>query len=169
MLFNPKYLKDSDSKLNGSVAKSAKTGERSREIERIRDVRKIYKDNTMLQILCLEDQDYVDYSSAVRTLTMDALEYQRQIDELKKEHREKRDLCPGDEYRSGISKNDKINPIITLWWYHGTKEYDGPISLKNMLKNTGKGLDKFVSDYKMNILTTEPGETSEYFHTEFKS
>ena len=76
------YLQDVNGKLNGSLTKNPKTGERSKEIERIRDVKKIYKDGPILQLLCLEDQDYVDYTSAVRTLTMDALEYSQQIDRL---------------------------------------------------------------------------------------
>lgn len=162
------YLQDISEKMNGSIAKNPKNGVRSREIERIRDVKKIYKDNSILQLLCIEDQDYVDYTSAVRTLTMDALEYSQQLDLLKKKHKEAKDLKTGDEVECGISKDDRLHPVITLWWYHGSSEYDGPTCLKDSLELNGAVLDGYISDYRMNVLTSTVDYDDSRFHTEFR-
>jgi hypothetical protein len=167
MIIDPKYLREGSEKLDGSLAENPDTGEKSEPIERIRDVKKIYENGQILQILCIEDQDYIDYSSAIRTLTMDAMEYKKQLNALKEYHREKKDLS-GDEYAGKIAKEDKLNPVITLWWYHGKKQYDGPTCLKDSLKTFGNVLDDYVSDYSMNILYTEPDYNCDNFHTEFR-
>ena len=162
------YLRDVSDKLNGSLAKNPKTGDRSREIERIRDIKKIYRDGPILQLLCLEDQDYVDYTAAVRTLTMDALEYSQQLDLLKKKHKAENDLKIGDEIECGISRKDRLHPVITLWWYHGSSEYDGPICLKDSLELNGAIPDMYISDYRMNVLTSTADYDDSRFHTEFR-
>ena len=47
-------------------------------------------------------------------------------------HREQKDLT-GDEFVSGFARNDKLQPFITLVLYYGTKEWDAPKCLKDML------------------------------------
>lgn len=167
-LIDAGYLRDVSGKLNGSLAKNPKTGDRSKEIERIRDIKKIYKDGPILQLLCLEDQDYVDYTAAVRTLTMDALEYSQQLDLLKKKHKEAKDLKEGDEIECGISRGDRLHPVITLWWYHGSSGYDGPMCLKDSLELNGVIPDMYISDYRMNVLISTVDYDDSCFHTEFR-
>lgn len=162
------YLRDVNGKLNGSIAKNPNTGERSKEVERIRDVKKIYKDGSILQLLCLEDQDYVDYTSAIRTLTMDALEYSQQLDILKKKHKTAKDLKNSNEIECGISRRDRLHPVITLWWYHGSSVYDGPTCLKDSLELNGAISERYIADYPMNILTSTVDFDDTRFHTEFR-
>ena len=162
------YLRDVSEKLNGSIAKNPKTGARGKEIERIRDVKKIYKDGPILQILCLEDQNYVDYTAAVRTLTMDALDYSQQIDKLKKIHKDANDLKTGSEIECGISREDRLHPVITLWWYHGSSEYDGPTCLKDSLDLNGVIPERYIADYPMNVLTSTITFDDTCFRTEFR-
>ena len=167
MIIDPRYLREGNEKLDGPIARNPKTGAKSSPVERIRDVKKIYENGQILQILCIEDQDYIDYSSAVRTLTMDAMEYERQLDAIRDYHKQRKDLSR-DEYPGKMKKEDKLNPVITLWWYHGKKTYDGPTCLKDSLKSFGNVLDKYVSDYSMNILYTDPDYNYNNFHTEFR-
>ena len=166
-IVEPQYLSEGNEKLDGSLVKNLHIDEKSEPIERIRDVKKIYKNGQILQILCIEDQEYIDYTSAVRTLTMDALEYNRQIDEIKDYHIHMNDV-KGDEYMSKMRRDEKLNPVITLWWYHGKNTYDGPMCLKDSLKSFDNELDDYVADYKMNILFTDSEFDFNNFHTEFR-
>ncbi len=165
-IFDPKYIKEADSKIQSILV--TKNGQRVENLEIMRDIKKIYKDDAILQILCLEDQDYIDYGAAIRTLKMDAAEYNNQLKKRLRKHREDNDL-PEKEYECGISKNDRFHPVITLWWYHGKEKYDGPYCLKDSLYNLGSPYDEFVSDYRLNILTTDENYTNGYFHTEFRN
>ena len=56
MIIDPKYLEEADPKYDGPIAVSPETGDRAEEIERISDIKKVYKGGKILQILCLEDQ-----------------------------------------------------------------------------------------------------------------
>lgn len=165
-IFDPKYIKEADSKIQSILV--TKNGQRVENLEIMRDIKKIYKDDAILQILCLEDQDYIDYGAAIRTLKMDAAEYNNQLKKRQQKHREDNDL-PEKEYECGISINDRFHPVITLWWYHGKYEYDGPYCLKDCLYNLDSPYNEFVSDYKLNILTTDENYTNGYFHTEFRN
>ncbi|MCR4896506.1 MAG: hypothetical protein K5891_06980 [Lachnospiraceae bacterium] len=153
-LIDPACLEDMSEKLDGPMVTDPETGKQGPYVERIRDVCKCYKGETILRIFCLEDQSYIDYTAAVRTLAMDGLGYQEQLDRLKKKHKEANDLT-GDERLSGIGKDEKLIPIITLWWYHGKKTYDGPRRLKDSLMDAGTPWSAYVADYPLNVLTDQ--------------
>ena len=91
------------------------------------------KSGETLKLLALENQSKVDYTMPVRCMQYDAMEYGQQMEELKKENREKGSLKTDGEFLCGMRKEDRLAPVYTLCLYHGEESWDGPRSLKDMM------------------------------------
>ncbi len=100
----------------------------------------------------IEAQDRVDYAMPVRCMEYDVTEYKRQLKELKNNRKEK---LPGEEFFSGMAKDEKLNPVTTIVFYHGKDPYDGCTDLHNMLdlNKENKTFKRFISDYHVNLIT----------------
>ena len=104
-------------------------------------------------ILGIENQSYVDYSMPVRNMLYDSMQYFVQVEELTNAHREKKDLESGNEFVSGISRKDRITPVITLVIYWGSDNWDGSRSLHEMFDTTDETMLKYASNYELNLIT----------------
>lgn len=141
------------------------------EMQKFRDLLKhciIMKDEVASYILLgLENQSHIHYAMPVRNILYDALNYNRQYTDKAKDHRKTKDLL-GDEFLSGFSKKDKIKPVITLTIYWGSREWDGPRSLHEMMDVKYTKLLKYVNDYPIHLII--PKEIDDYskLHTELK-
>lgn len=141
------------------------------DIQKFRDLLKhciIMKDEMASYILLgIENQTHIHYAMPIRSILYDALNYNRQYTDKVKEHRVENDLS-GDEFLSGFSKKDKLKPVITLTIYWGTKEWDGPRSLHEMLEMKHKNLFNYVNDYPLHLIV--PGEIKDFskLHTELR-
>lgn len=62
-----------------------------------------------------------------------------QVEEYEKDHRERKDWKDGAEFLSGITKDERLRPIVTTVMYWGDR-WDGPTRLVDML-NLGDGED----------------------------
>lgn len=120
-------------------------------ISRTRDLIKQYEDGAEFVLLGVENQSYVHYAMPVRTLLYNSLRYTRQCKELEEKNRAAHKLKESDEFLSGITKHDRIKPVITLVIYYGEKEWDGPISLSDMM-DIPPFLKKFYNDQKIYLL-----------------
>ncbi|SCZ77495.1 Rpn family recombination-promoting nuclease/putative transposase [Pseudobutyrivibrio xylanivorans] len=108
-------------------------------------------------IIGIENQTEIDYAMPVRTLCYDALRYYKQVTAISSANKSsgtnKKEPISGAEFLSGIRKDDKIEPVITLTVYYGTKEWDGPLSLHEMFsENVSPEILDLVSDYRLNLL-----------------
>lgn len=119
-------------------------------------------------ILGVESQSYVDYAMPARNLIYDAMNYDGQLRDKRKEVRS-REGVPNDEYLSGFGKNDKLEPVITLVVYFGDKEWDGPRTLHEMLNTEDEQVLKFVDDYKINIITPRDIKDFSLFSSDLKN
>lgn len=72
----------------------------------------------------------------------------------------------GDEFLSGLKKEDKLMPVITLVISLSTEEWGGPLSLHEMLTVENKELLTFVPDYRLNLLAPCKIEDFDKFRTE---
>lgn len=117
-------------------------------------------------ILGIENQSYVHYAMPVKNLLYDALNYEKQVTELSREHQKRRDLR-GDEFLSGFAKKDKLKPVITLVIYFGTEKWDAPRNLKEMFEEVDGDILKYVTDYKLNLLIPKEIQNFEKFQTDF--
>lgn len=139
-------------------------------IEKYRDIIKrcvIKSDNHYTYFLLgIENQSEVHYAMPVRNILYDALNYSGQVNRIEKDHKKKKDKLSPAEYLSGITKSDKITPVITLVLYWGNEAWDGPKSLYEMFKETDLDILRYVNDYHINII--EPKDIKDFskFKTE---
>lgn len=100
----------------------------------------------------VEQQTNVHYAMPVRDMLYDALEYSSQI--KKKSEINKGKIHTKAEFLSGMKKEDKLIPVITIVVYLQLEKWDGPESLHEMLDFTGltDEVRKLVPDYKMILL-----------------
>ena len=57
-----------------------------------------------------------------------------------------------DEFLSGIKKDDRFYPIINIILYYGEKEWDGPVSLKDMMVDMPERFANLFADYEINLV-----------------
>lgn len=148
---NPDLLKEMDSAEILSIIDDTQ----SEFVQKYRDILKRceikqYKE-TIIAIIGIENQTGIDYAMPIRNLLYDALQYEHQRLEIAKKHKTRRDLNK-KEFISGISKDDKILPVITITLYWGSEEWDGPEKLSEMFTTWDETILKFAGDYSINLI-----------------
>ena len=116
-------------------------------------------------ILGIEEQSNIHYAMPIRNMLYDALQYAGQVKNTFKQNGVKMDekiKYRGDEFLSNWRKEDKLRPVITLVVFFGEKEWDGAISIREMIGGENNVLQKYIADYKMNIITPAKIEDSEF-------
>ena len=127
-------------------------------VQKYRDVLKstvIMQDTTASYILLgIEDQTDVHYAMPVRNIIYDALQYGKQVSEVAKKHKNQGDQKGHNkgEYLSGFYKEDRIRPVVTLVVHFGADEWDGPLSLCEMMDLKDERLLEFVQDYRIFLI-----------------
>ena len=97
-----------------------------RVVERRRDIIKKASFGAYFILTAVESQDSVHYGMPVRSMMYDALDYTEQIERLRQVHRKNGDILSGSEFLSGITREDRLTPVVSLIFYHGAKPWDGP-------------------------------------------
>ena len=128
-------------------------------VQKYRDVLKsavIKQDDEAAYILLgIENQTDIHYAMPVRNIIYDALQYGKQVADIAARHRASNGDQKGHsrgEYLSGFYKEDKITPVITLVLHFGANEWDGPLSLHEMMIVKNKDLLNFVPDYQIHLI-----------------
>lgn len=139
---------------------------------KFRDVLKLWTvmadEEATYMLLGVENQASVHYAMPIRNMLYDALNYSSQAERIGAKHRKKKDVR-GDEFISGFSRKDKLKPVFTLVIYWGTKEWDAPRSLFEMLDIREENSDvikEYVNDYRLHIIIPNEIEDFEQFSTE---
>ncbi|MDD3403508.1 MAG: Rpn family recombination-promoting nuclease/putative transposase [Hespellia sp.] len=140
-LIDPRYLSELDSV------------EKDPDSQRVRDLKKRYKDEAIFLVIGVENQEKIHYAMPLRGLIYDTLSYQEQYREIQKQHEEAKDL-QGDEWVSRFAKTDKLVPVITLVVYYGTKTWDASVDLHGMIEIAEelKAYQPMMLNYQMNLL-----------------
>ena len=125
-------------------------------LERLRDVQKItmlFENRAAFQIIMgVEGQADVHYYMPVRCMELDAVTYSVRCRKISQRAREDKGL---KKYADGVPKGTKLIPVVTLVFYTGSKPWDGPRSIYDMLDvpDDMKGwLLQATPDYKMNLI-----------------
>ena len=128
-------------------------------VQKYRDVLKsaiIKQDDAAAYILLgIENQTDIHYAMPVRNIIYDALQYGKQVADIAAKHRASDGDAKGHsrgEYLSGFYKEDKITPVITLVLHFGANEWDGPLSLHEMMAVQDPALLHFVQDYQIHLI-----------------
>ena len=146
-------------------------------MQRYRDVLKsavVKQDETMSYVLLgIENQTDVHYAMPVRNAIYDALQYGRQVADIAADHRRNKKDFTGKsngEYLSGFLKEDHIRPVITLVIHFGAEEWDGPLSLHEMMSTRNMELLSFVENYRVHLIdpATLTEEQLDQFSTSLK-
>ena len=118
-----------------------------------RDIKMYLGSGETLRILALENQNSVDYTLPYRCMQYDAMEYGRQLKELKQYNTSRKLLRNSAEWLCGITKDDRLAPVYTLCLYHGEDPWDGPLTLKDMMRFDGdrEKLQQYFTDYPMRL------------------
>lgn len=134
-----------------------KKGMQTESAQKYRDALKsttvMYNDKATYMILGVENQTDINYAIPVKNIVYDVLQYGRQVTDLARKHKKEH---PGkqskEEFLSGIYKEDRLTPVITLVIHFGDSEWDGPMSLREMMATTDEKILSYVPDYKINLL-----------------
>ena len=128
-------------------------------VQKYRDVLKsaiIKQDDAAAYILLgIENQTDIHYAMPVRNIIYDALQYGKQVADIAARHRASDGDAKGHsrgEYLSGFYREDKITPVITLVLHFGANEWDGPLSLHEMMAVQDPALLSFVQDYQIHLI-----------------
>lgn len=140
-------------------------------VEKIRDLLKqcilMHDDKANYLLLGIENQSDIHYALPVKNMNYDALNYGRQVADIAKEHRKKKDIKDSGEFLSGFTKEDKLKPIITLTIYFGADTWDAPRSLKEMFEDVDESIMQFVEDYKVHLIVPNEIQDFDKFATDF--
>ena len=154
---------------NGRRQIGAKKG----EIEyrsRFRDLKKRMKDGGTLRILAMEAQELVDYSMPLRCMNYDVQEYLHQLRQLQNRNEREKIYDTPAEKLCRLRKEDRIFPVYTICLYHGMEEWNGPLSLKNMMDfgSHKKGFDAYFKDYAFHLVEANRPMNYDNFHTSLR-
>lgn len=117
----------------------------------------------------MEGQEKTHYAMPVREMVYDALNYATQVKEISDRHRRDKDYRDSSEFLSGLLREDRLAPVITICLYYGTGEWEGPRELYDLLDipEEYEDMKPFMSNYKVNLV--QPTDVDpENFRTDLK-
>ena len=121
-------------------------------------------------IIGIENQETIDYSIPLRSMAYDIGTYEKQAAKIRKEVRKKhKDLSIG-EYLYGFQKSSRLYPAVTFILYSGSKSWDGPRTLHEMLDFTDipKDMKEMIADYEINLIEIRKLEDTSVFKTDVR-
>lgn len=124
-------------------------------------------------VLGLEPEDSVQYALPVKFMNYESVQYQKNLHKIKNAHRKNRDLSR-EEFISGFSRTDKLQPVITLGIYMGKKKWDAPENLHGLLdwgvfpQKIRKQLMRCCNDFHVNMLDVNKLSSSEVFCSDLR-
>lgn len=117
------------------------------------------------QIVKPEELEPDESQMVLRNMLSESLGYRRQWKRKKHAHGETHDLRNRNEYLSGIKKDEKFAPIITLVVYFGTSgAWDGAKCLYDLLEIDDE-LKAYVTNYRLNLYDCHEHDTFEEYKT----
>ena len=114
-----------------------------------RDVVKLWKkENLVISLIGIENQDVPDENMVFRVLSYDGASYRTQLAE---NDSKKRQNSKNADKPEAIVEIQDIFPVITFVIYYGEEEWKYETTLRKRLKIKDE-IKKYVSDYKINLI-----------------
>lgn len=107
--------------------------------------------------LGLENQNTVNLTYPWRIMELDCLAYGREIEDI-----QERNAASGEEYKAEddfkyrYRKGDCLEPILNLTLYWGRKKWEGPLSLRDMMRDMSPLPEKvrhLAGDYRVHLIS----------------
>ena len=146
------------SELDTDVSNVMELGEYKETLTRARDVVKRAAYGVDFVIMGIENQSRVHYGMPLRVMLYDSLGYLKECREIARQHQKNVDKATPDEFLSGLHKDDRLHPIISIVIYYNEKPWDGPKSLKDLVVEMPEEISQVFSDYRMNLLQVVESE-----------
>ena len=161
-------IKELNSRIVGKKNNANKQGMKFGQVYRDMVRKMIFGMNFV--IFSIENQELIHYAMPIRILYEEALTYQRQLEKIKKVHREKKDLKAGAEFLGGFSKEDRVLSVVSLVIYYGKKPWDGAMDLYELLDmiEVPEEMKSLVNHYPIHILDVHRFEHTEWFQTDIR-
>lgn len=143
-------------------------------VERINDlVMKQGRDGKLFAVWVVANQEYIDYSMPVRVMLQEALEYDRQVKEIKSRNNNS-DKLKSKEFLSGICRGDRLKPVITIVMYWGSDRWEGAESLQDIIDfgedaELAEQMRALTPIYPLHILNLSEQKDSQCFKSELKT
>ncbi len=175
-VIDPEDLKEMDPVELGILSESErhrKDREKPESVQKYRDVLKsavvMQDDQAAYLIIGIENQTDIHYAMPVRNMIYDALQYGKQVDQTARRNQRNRRtrVQKKGEFLSGFYKEDKLIPVITFMIHFGAEEWDGPMSLKEMMDLQDEVLEEYIQDYRIYLI--DPVKLTEEELGKFKS
>ena len=159
-VLKPENLDDA----NADKSSIVKIGQYADTVNRIFDVVKKTSNGIDFVIFGIENQQKIHYGMPLRHMLGDAMSYFKESKLLEAKNKKEHALETPDEFLSGLKKTDRLHPVISLCIYYGDEDWDGPLTLKDMLQ-IPEGYESLVADYEMHLIEVKKSGTLK-FHNE---
>ena len=131
-------------------------------VQKYRDALKLYTamvdGRAAYYLFGVENQSDVHYAMPVKNNLYDSLEYAGQVEEAARSHRLRRRKKDGKvkptsgEFLSGFWKTDRLIPSVTVTIYFGADDWDGPLSLFEMMDVSDPELLACMDNYHVHLI-----------------
>lgn len=175
-VIHPEELKEMDTAELGILSENGVPNKGRKKPESVQKYRDVLKSAVVMQdgqaaylIIGIENQTDIHYAMPVRNMIYDALQYGKQVNETsrKNQKHQKENMRGRGKFLSGFYKKDKLIPVITFVIHFGAEEWDGPMSVKEMMDLQDEVLQKYIQDYKIHLI--DPAKLTEEELGKFKS
>ena len=135
-----------------------------------RDIIMNWQDQALLMLLAVESQTAIHYAAPLKVMLYDSMEYAEQV---RVKWKERPPRLSSAEFLSRFQKNDKLIPVITLIFYYGTEEWDGPLELHQMFdlgteKKHAELMKKYLPNYHINLVDVRRLKNLESFQSDLQ-
>ena len=148
------------SELDTDVSNVVELGEYKETLTRARDIVKRAAYGVDFVIMGIESQTRIHYGMPLRVMIYDSLGYLKECRKITRQHKKAGDKATPEEFLSGLHRDDRLHPIISIVIYYNEKPWDGPKSLKDLMVEMPPVISSVFSDYRMNLL--EVGKSDRY-------
>ena len=170
-VIHPEELKEMDTAELGILSENGVPNKGRKKPESVQKYRDVLKSAVVMQdgqaaylIIGIEN-----HAMPVRNMIYDALQYGKQVNETsrKNQKHQKENMRGRGKFLSGFYKKDKLIPVITFVIHFGAEEWDGPMSVKEMMDLQDEVLQKYIQDYKIHLI--DPAKLTEEELGKFQS
>ncbi|MDO4261886.1 MAG: Rpn family recombination-promoting nuclease/putative transposase [Eubacteriales bacterium] len=164
-VLKPEDLQEMDTDMSGTI--HFKDYEES--LVRMRDVVKKTAFGVEFAVLGIESQKAVSYAMPLRTLLYDGMGYLKEYQEITRSRKAEKGKRTQGEFLSGMRKEDRLHPIISIVVYYSEAAWDGPMSLKDMIVEMPEAIEKIFADYKMNLVQVRKSDQYTFHNADVKT
>ncbi|MDO4309091.1 MAG: hypothetical protein Q4C77_20010 [Eubacteriales bacterium] len=160
-VLKPEALQEMDTDLSGII----RFKDYEESLVRTRDVVKKMAFGVEFAVLGIEAQQRIHYAMPLRTLLYDGMGYLKEYQQISRSRKTEAGSMTEDEFLSGMCREDRLHPIISIVVYYSEHIWDGPMCLKDMIVEMPEEIERIFADYKMNLVQVR--ESDQYvFHNE---